>query len=343
MSQAMRLSEKWFKRALWLVAVGFAYCLIQLGSLVVDDLPGVPQPPTVEAFLPPQAQTLKNNLKQQASQLQQAQGNEARAQLQLQIKQAQYNSAHQAFQNWLATRQATQLPEQNQQLLSQTQALDQLKAEEQQARSDLESQQKNHLLLQQQMASEQTTLSDLGLQAQKRWQAAYRLDELKVFAIRLALTLPLLWLAGWLFAKKRQSASWPFVWGFIGFACYTFFVELVPYLPEYGGYVRYSVGVALSILLGRYLMHALQRYLATQKAKEQLPESERHQQLSYDLAQKRLSQGFCPGCERPVDVNDSARNFCIHCGICLFKVCEHCHTRKSAFGHYCHHCGQANG
>lgn len=43
MSKALRLSEKWFQRGLWLVAVVFAGFLIGLGGSVVGDLPQVEQ------------------------------------------------------------------------------------------------------------------------------------------------------------------------------------------------------------------------------------------------------------------------------------------------------------
>ncbi len=38
-NKGIRLSEKWFQRGLWVIAVLFASFLIGLGALVVGDLP----------------------------------------------------------------------------------------------------------------------------------------------------------------------------------------------------------------------------------------------------------------------------------------------------------------
>ena len=160
-----------------------------------------------------------------------------------------------------------------------------------------------------------------------------------MFLYRLALTLPLLVAAGWLFARKRQSTWWPFVWGFIFFALFAFFVELVPYLPSYGGYVRYIVGIVITALVGRYAILALNRYLERQKAAEALPDAQRREELSYDVALARLAKGVCPGCERAVDLKDVKNDFCPHCGIGLHDHCGHCQARKSAFSRFCHACG----
>jgi thiol:disulfide interchange protein len=179
--------------------------------------------------------------------------------------------------------------------------------------------------------------------AQSALDKAQRAQELRVFLYRLALTLPLLAAAGWLFAKKRQSTWWPFVWGFIFFALFAFFVELVPYLPSYGGYVRYIVGIVITALVGRYAILALNRYLERQKAAESLPDAQRREELSYDVALARLAKGVCPGCERVVDLKDVTNDFCPHCGIGLHDHCGHCQARKSAFARFCHACGtQAN-
>jgi hypothetical protein len=166
-------------------------------------------------------------------------------------------------------------------------------------------------------------------------------NEVKVFLYRLALTLPLLLIGAWLFARKRKNQYWPFVWGFIFFALFAFFVELVPYLPSYGGYVRYVVGIIVTFFIGHYSIKALQKYLENQKKAEAMPGAELKEKLSYEIAQQRLSRSICPGCERPIDLKDPTRNFCIHCGTCVYNNCVSCNTRKNAFAKHCHSCGTA--
>ena len=195
------------------------------------------------------------------------------------------------------------------------------------------------LTARQSAAAAQVRLSTLKAAGYEELPAERRKLELRVFLYRLALTLPLLVAAGWLFAKKRHSTYWPFVWGFIFFALFAFFVELVPYLPSYGGYVRYVVGIGITVLVGRYAILALNRYLERQKLAEAMPDAQRREELSYDVALARLAKNVCPGCERPVDLKNETIDFCPHCGIGLFDRCGQCTTRKSAFAHFCHACG----
>ena len=51
MSNGLRLSEKWYKRGLWLVAVVFAGLLIGLGSTLIRHLPRVERPLAVDDFM----------------------------------------------------------------------------------------------------------------------------------------------------------------------------------------------------------------------------------------------------------------------------------------------------
>lgn len=264
------------------------------------------------------------------------------AQLNLKIAQADSQSARETFSNWLATRRVTERSQQDGELIKRTAHLDELKAAERSALAMVEAQQQAKLTASQTASRAQEQLQDMERDAQGALQKAQRAQELRVFLYRLALTLPLLVAAGWLFAKKRKNTYWPFVWGFIFFALFAFFVELVPYLPSYGGYVRYLVGILITALVGRYAIQALNRYLEQQKLAEQLPDAQRREELSYDVALARLDKGVCPGCERPVDQKDAKNDFCPHCGIGLHDHCGHCQAHKSSFSRFCHVCGTAS-
>jgi hypothetical protein len=340
MSKSLRLSEKWFRRGLWLVAFLFAWFLTGLGSTVVGDLPQVEQVRTIDDFMDPaRTPVLRQAIQTATRAVDDAQAALEQAQLRHQTAQASNRSARETFSNWLATRQVTQKPDQDSELIARTKELDTLRQAERDALAAVEQQQQAALDARQARDRAQDELRTLEDAARGDYEAALRDQELRVFGYRLALTLPLLAVAGWLFKKHRKGASWPFVWGFIFFALFAFFVELVPYLPSYGGYVRYIVGIALTVVGGRYAIQALQRYLERQKQVEALPDNQRRQGMDYDLAQARLTKNVCPGCERPVDLKDGKTDFCPHCGLCLFDHCGSCKTRKSAFARYCFACG----
>ena len=340
MSKALRLSEKWFRFGLWIVALVFAGFLIGLGGTIVQNLPRVEHHYTQEDFIDkPLAEQARNVIKEAQKTRTGAQESLEQARLRHNVTRANSATARDTFNNWLSTRQATRRAEQDSELIARTQELDELKAGERNALADVEAQQKILLDAQQAEARAQTQLRELERDAAEKLATELRSQELRVFLYRLTLTLPLLGIAGWLFAKKRKSTYWPFVWGFIYFALFAFFVELVPYLPSYGGYVRYVVGIVITVLVGRYAIIALNRYLERQKLAETLPDVERRKELSYDTALARLAKKVCPGCERHVDLTNTAIDYCPHCGICLFDHCAGCNERKSAFARFCHACG----
>jgi hypothetical protein len=342
MSKGLRLSEKWFQRGLWLIAFVFAGFLIGLGRLVVDDLPKVEKPISAESFMDPvRLGQSRASLHSDDSALQENHDSLNTAELNAQHATEATQAEQASFDNWVATRAATEQTSQNGELVRRTQKLDGVKAEERQLQQKQDALESSRLVLQQKRDADETVEQQVETAGMAGYNAAIRKSELRVFLLRLAITLPLLLIAGLLFARARKSSQWPFVWGFIFFALFTFFVELVPYLPSYGGYVRYIVGIIVTILAGNYAIRALRRYLERQKADEQKPEEERRKELSYDLAQQRLAKKACPGCERPFDMADPTSNICVHCGLLVFENCPTCSTRQTVFTHFCRMCGLA--
>ena len=342
MSKGVRLTEKWLQRGLWLVAFAFAAFLTGLGGKIVDNLWDVEPALTIESFVDPaQAASLRAEQEQAEAQRTAARQELEQADEKLQVARANTRTARASFDNWIATRHATARPEQDTELIERTKALDALEASERQALRLVERERQAMLDANQQAERATARWDALERPAARAYAEAMRRKELRVFGYRLALTLPLLVVAGWLFKTKRKSVYWPFAWGFIFFALFAFFFELVPYLPSYGGYVRYIVGIILTVLAGRYAIQALQRYLARQKESEALPEVQRRQTMRYDTVIARLGKSVCPGCERTVDLKDGTTDFCPHCGIGLFDRCGGCTTRKNAFGRFCFACGTA--
>ena len=342
MTKSLRLSEKWFNRGLWVIALVFAGFLIGLGNVIVGDLPQVDGRIVRDDFIDRTAvDPLRAARDAAIARADAAQQPLDQAELQLQAASQAYLSGRETFQNWIATRTATERPGQDVELVSRTAALDRLKAAEDKARTDAEAQRQIMLDARQAGQRVEARIAPYTDAAQTRYEAELRQAELRVFGYRLALTLPLLVIAGALFARRRQSKWWPFVWGFIIFALVAFFVELVPYLPSYGGYVRFGVGIVVTVLIGRYAILALNRHLAEQRLAEAQPNQARRDTLGYDAALARLDKGVCPGCERPVDLKNPAIDFCPHCGIGLFEHCHACTARKNAFSPFCPGCGTA--
>lgn len=340
MNKAQRRSEKFFQIALWAVAVVFAGFLINLGGALVRNLPLVEQRYAVEDFLD-QAGTKQAEqvIKQQRALAEEAEDALQQGRLKLEAARQNSQTARDSLNAWLASRQVTQQAAQDEQLLLRTQALEQIKLAERNTRAGVEADEQRLLDAQQAQRRAQKQLDELRSAAYEKMTSEQSKQELRVFLIRLAITLPLLAIAGWLFARQRKSTWWPFVWGYIYFALFVFFVELVPYLPSYGGYVRNIVGVVITVLVGRQAIVSFNRYRERQREAEAKPDAERRQEISYDTSLLRLAKKVCPGCERPVDLDNPQIDFCQHCGLSLFDHCAQCQARKSAFARFCFACG----
>ncbi|MBN9427595.1 MAG: serine endopeptidase [Burkholderiales bacterium] len=341
MSKSLRVRERLFRFVLWIVAVLFAAFLTGLGGLVIGDLPRLEDNLSTEQFIDKAAaEPLREASKRLQSEQNQLADQRERAGLAYTAAVNAYRSARDSLNNWISTRRATEQSAQDPELLQRTRELDDLKATERARQTELEALDARMTANRQALRANSQQLFELQRAAQERFERASFHQELRVFGLRLALTLPLLLLAGWLFVKKRHGTYWPFVWGFIFFAAFAFFVELVPYLPSYGGYVRYVVGIVLTLLAGTYLIRAMQRYLAQKQAEQTQPQTDRRDQIRYEQALEHMRKGVCPSCERSVRFgNDGDPDFCMHCGLLLFERCHACSTRHNAFFHFCPACG----
>ena len=343
--RSLRVPERVFALAAWAVSLVFASFLIGLGGKIVGELPGVEKARTLRDFIPPAQLAPLHASRDSLVALQRTtQDARDRASQQHTVARNTYSAQRESFDAWVATRTATTDPQQDPEVLSRTRTLDTLKARERVAEAEVEQLDAQLLAITQAQEANREAEVELEIAARGTFERARFQEELKTFGIRLALTLPLLLVAGWLVARKRRSEYWPLLRGFVLFAVFAFFVELVPYLPSYGGYVRYGVGIITSGVTGVYVIRAMRRYLAQRQRVEQQSEAERRRALPYEEALKRIDAGVCPGCERGVAKGpNGASNFCVHCGLRHFDHCGACQTRKNAFYPYCPTCGVPAG
>lgn len=190
-------------------------------------------------------------------------------------------------------------------------------------------------------------------QVYEMYSQAVHSFELKVFLKRLLFVLPVLLLGIWMLVKRRKHTYWPLYRGFVFFSFYAFFVGLVPYLPSYGGYVRYAIGILLSLFLGIYAIRSLQAFIKRKKEELQQSTTERSQQIKEEVAEKALENHMCPSCGKDYLINElhqsggkkgisgkfKVTTFCRHCGLQLFKDCDSCETTNYAHLPHCYSCG----
>jgi predicted RNA-binding Zn-ribbon protein involved in translation (DUF1610 family) len=326
---------------MWLLSFVFASFLIGLGGLVIQDLPRVDEPIQQADFIDADAYlTTEEQLEllDQTRRTEERQVQEAATALETAAR--ELATARTSLQNWLATRRATQQQEQDPEILSRTRLLDELEVRRLTAQERLTAEQTEQQNIERAIEDIHQTQRDLFEDARPAYEGAIREQELRVFLYRLALTLPLLVVSAWFIKAKRRTSYWPLYRGFVLFALFAFFWELVPYLPSYGGYVRYVVGIILVALAGIYAIRGMNRYLERKREEEARSEEERRDDIDYETALKKTKAKTCPGCDRKMESREDATTFfCVHCGLRLRTKCGSCGETNISFHHYCLSCG----
>jgi len=339
------------------IACTLAVFLGGLGSKVLDDLSSWYRMPDYQEFEPAgELQPLEAEREPLQRERETLSSRRDEVQQALSVALRRLQSEQQSYQDWLQARKTIGSPADDPEVRTRLKELDRLRQVEEGWRMRLDQIGKEEEGLIQREAQLAEKLAQVRRQQEENYAMAMRAYDLKIFLIRLAVVGPLLLAAILLFFKRRSSPYWPLVWGFILFALYEFFVGLVPYLPSYGGYVRYAVGIVLTLILGWYLTRTLLRL--AEKWKRELSETmmERARKIGKESAWKAHQKHRCPACEKDFLLGkwrpavklkeaigeEEAPDFCPHCGLRLFDSCPGCKTRYFIHFSFCPACGASS-
>ena len=270
------------------------------------------------------------------------------------IANVNYSNAKQSFDTWLKTRKVIGSPSKDNEVIKRANKLDEYRAIGQDWNNKLD-------VVQQEIGGFNNEINDIYNKNQEEVDKAYQLREvdikayeMKVFLIRLVIVLPILLLGIFFLVKFRKHKYWPLFLGFILFSFYAFFIGLVPYLPSYGGYVRYTVGIILCVLLGIFAINKIKAFIENKKEELKVSTKERSKNVQTATAEKALESNMCPSCGKGFivvgwDQTSVAKskpvksvlitNYCRFCGLQLFKNCNGCGTKNFAHLPFCSNCG----
>jgi predicted RNA-binding Zn-ribbon protein involved in translation (DUF1610 family) len=265
-----------------------------------------------------------------------------------------YANEKQSFDNWLQTRETLGSPDKDQEVVARAKKLDDFYMVEQEWRTELNALQTQIDEIQKKKQEIQKSIDEEQSEAYKKYEKVLKKYDLKVFLIRLIFVAPILALGIFFFIRYRRHKFYPLFFGFTLFSFYAFFFGLVPYLPSYGGYVRYSVGVILTIGLGYYAIKRIKQFIDHKQEELKISTQEQAKKIQTTVAEIALENHFCPSCgksfllrkwEFPATKATETDNykyvttFCRHCGMELFKQCENCKTKNFAHLPFCSLCG----
>lgn len=337
-------------------AISSILCLFLMlfSTKIIEDLDTVTEQPMIQNFENTTLLGIQNTKINELSSLMETTNAQINS-LEKTLEAARENSASEkkSFDNWVQTRATLGAPDKDKEVTEKVLKLDILYQIEQDWRLKLSAKQNQLQTLEKQQNSIQLVINKEKEKGQIKYEENYKYYELKVFLIRLLFVAPILILGIYFFVRFRNHKFWPLYFGFTLFSFYAFFFGLVPYLPSYGGYIRYAVGVLLSVGLGYYAIKTIRQYVEKKQAELQVSTQERAKNVQIEVAEKALENHFCPSCgkdflikrwDAPLKNSDTeiykfVTDFCRHCGLHLFKKCSNCGNKNFAHLPYCSSCG----
>lgn len=352
----MEISSKRLERTAKLIYffISLALCvfLILLSNQVIEDLDSAVDYPVESSFedtqklarIRAEIQPIDDSIKYYYTTLE-------RIDKAIELANQTYSAEKQLYDNWLAARKTIGSPEQDNEVLTRAHKLDQCFAVRQ-AWEGQKNQINNKIAEYDIVRNNKIALRDVEIQkASALYSNALARYETLVFLLRLLLVAPILALGVFFFIRLRKHKFWPLFRGFSIFSLYVFFVGLVPYLPSYGGYIRYAVGVLLSVFAGYYSIKRLRLYMDKKRQELEISTQERARNVQSETAEKALNNHVCPSCGKdfvlrnwevtPESLKSSVTvsEYCRYCGLELFAPCSQCGTVNYVHLPFCLKCG----
>lgn len=336
------------------ISLILCFFLILLSNKIIDDLDTTTVRPEVERFIDQtKVSALTSNKKTLEAEMQVLNDKNSTIEKTIAAARQNYDNEKQSFENWVKTRKTLGSPDKDQEVVDRAKRLDAFYKVEQDWRTQLNARQEVIDAKAKRIEQNERLLEGETQRAEERHEAALKSYDLKVFLIRLLFVGPILALGILFFIRYRKHKFWPLFFGFTLFSFYAFFFGLVPYLPSYGGYIRYTVGIALSVGLGYYAIKKIRLYLEAKQEELKTSTQERAKNVQLEVAEKALENHFCPSCgkdfiikkwEVPVRTTDNealkvVTDFCRHCGLELFADCHNCGNKNFAHLPFCSSCG----
>lgn len=347
--------EKTSKLINYIIAIALFSFLVSLSGKLLDDVDEWKEKPRVEEF------QNSDLLKSKYSEIEKIDAKinieiakQSSIQNTINVVDNNYENAKKSFDNWLEARKTVGSPKEDKEVLSRANKLDEFYKTQQAWKEELSEIRNKTALLVNNKNQIYQLIEEENKRAYEERENAIRKYDLKVFLIRLLFILPILILGIYFIMKFRKHKYWPLFLGYVMFSFYAFFFGLVPYLPSYGGYIRYTVGIILSIVFGVYAINKIKAFIDQKKSELQVSTTERAKKVQTETAEKALENHMCPSCgkdfivkkwDKSAKIKDKKEtdgdvtNFCRFCGLVLFKECDKCGSVNFAHLPFCSNCG----